>query len=71
MITWFGWTWHLGHGLLMEHCSFEFGILVGFESWWCDWGLHKEGKFNEDERFLEIVFGKRFLKTILGKWEDL
>jgi hypothetical protein len=33
MITWFGWTWHLGQGLFMVHSKFEFGILVGFESW--------------------------------------
>ncbi len=27
----------------MEHCCFEFWILVGFESW-CDLGLPKEGR---------------------------
>jgi len=59
MITWFEWTWHLGHGLLMEHYSFEFWILVGFESWWCDLGLPKEGRSREEEkRFLDKVVGK-------------
>jgi hypothetical protein len=49
MITWFGWIGHLGQGLFMEHCSFEFWIFVGFESWWCDLGQHKEGRYGEDE----------------------
>jgi hypothetical protein len=52
MATWFGWTRHLGQGLFMEHCSFEFWIFVGFESWWCDLGLPKEGRFREEERWL-------------------
>jgi hypothetical protein len=48
MIVWFGWTRHLGHGLFMEHCSFEFWIPVGFESWWCELGLPKEERFGEE-----------------------
>jgi hypothetical protein len=48
MITWFGWIGHLGQGQLMEHCSFEFWIHVGFESWWGDLGLPKEGRYREE-----------------------
>jgi hypothetical protein len=48
----------LGQGLFMEHCSFEFQIFVGFESWWCDLGLPKEGKSREEEKFhRHIVLG--------------
>jgi len=60
MITWFGWTRHLGHGLLMEHCWFEFWILVGFESRWCDLGLSKGGRFGKKEGiFIYIVLGNK------------
>jgi hypothetical protein len=59
MITWFGWTWHFKQGLFMEHSSFEFWILVGFESWWCALGLPKEKRFGEEERFDSY--------TLLGK----
>jgi hypothetical protein len=48
----------LGQGLFMEHCSFEFQIFVGFESWWCDLGLPKEGKSREEEKFQTHSFGK-------------
>jgi hypothetical protein len=51
MITWFGWTWHLGEGLFIEHCSFIFWVLVGFESWWCGLGLPKKGGSSEDEDY--------------------
>jgi len=34
----------------MEHYSFEFWILVSFESWWGDLGLPKEGKFGEEDK---------------------
>ncbi len=49
MITWFEWTRHLGEGMFMEHYSFEFWILIGFESWWCDLGLPREGRSGEEE----------------------
>jgi hypothetical protein len=49
MITWFGWTGHLGQGLLMEDYSFEFWIFISFESWWCDLGLPKEGRYGEKD----------------------
>jgi hypothetical protein len=44
----------------MEHCSFEFWILVGFESWWCDLGLSIEGTYGEkkDDSWTHS-FGKR------------
>ncbi len=29
MITWFGWTRHLGHGLLMEHLGLSKGGRFG------------------------------------------
>jgi hypothetical protein len=66
MITWFGWTWDLGQGLFMEHCSFEFWILVGFESWWCDLGLPKRRRFGEENYdFWTHSFGKR-VRGVVG-----
>jgi len=56
MITWFGWIQHSGQGLLMEHRNFEFWILVGFESWWCDLGLPKDGRSRGRELFLDTHF---------------
>ncbi len=52
----------------MEHCNFEFWILVSFESWWCHLGLPKEGRFGEEEEdFLE---GHNFEEVgrVVGTW---
>jgi hypothetical protein len=44
------------HGKLLV--EFEFWILVGFESWWCDLGLPKGGGFGENGILLKNIFGK-------------
>jgi len=45
MITWFGWIGHLGQGLLIEHYSFEFWILVGFGIMMMWLGIAQRRKF--------------------------
>jgi hypothetical protein len=62
-VGWFGWMKHLGYALFMEHYSFEFWILVGFESWWYDLGLPKEGRYGEEEDDSKTQFWE--------KWEEL
>jgi hypothetical protein len=44
------------HGKLLV--EFEFWILVGFESWWCDLGLPKGGGFGENGILLKNILGK-------------
>jgi hypothetical protein len=43
----------------MEHYSFEFWILISFESWWCDLGLPKEGRSGKEEDIIR--------NTVLGR----
>ncbi len=40
----------------MEHYNFEFWILIGFESCWCDLGLPKEGRSKGIKLFVHTQF---------------
>jgi hypothetical protein len=45
----------------MEHCRFEFWNLVGFESWWCDLGLPKDGSSGEKYFIIRhIILGSTY-----------